>query len=124
MNTISFPRIFNPITGKTNLVTDEDSINNCLDLLFSTTVGELFGDPQFGCDLVSLFYEYEGELLEDLIKTEIVETITKYERRIQVSEDSVSVSYINDKAIIRIKYYILSTDSIGVFDIVRATEGE
>ena len=59
MNTISFPRIFNPITGKTNLVTDEDSINNCLDLLFSTTVGELFGDPQFGCDLVSLFYEYQ-----------------------------------------------------------------
>ena len=76
--TFSFPYLFNRISKKTNLSTDNKSINECLSVLLRTRQGELLGNPNYGCNLLNNLFKYNGVLIDNIIKEDIVNTINKY----------------------------------------------
>ena len=56
-NTYSFPQIFGRQTYKTELSKDNKSINESLGILLRTRPGELFGDPEYGCNLINRIFQ-------------------------------------------------------------------
>lgn len=116
-NSIRHPNSFSTKSGKTILSTNEISINNCLKLLFTTSKGELLGDPEFGCNLMELIYQPNDIILQDILSEEIIETIDKYEPRITVNKSLISYNIDVNTVYINIKYYINNTGSYGDFSI-------
>ena len=82
--TIAFPKIFNTTTGKVNLESGSTSINDCLYILLNSMSPELLGDPMYGSNILELSFEYEGTLLEELLRSKILNAISLYERRISL----------------------------------------
>jgi len=105
--TISYPYIFNSLTGKSQLDYDIMSINNCLTLLLGSTRNELLGEPSFGTNLYQYLFEHSNEALYDLIKADIVETVNKYEKRITVAPEYIYITPgDNNDLYINIKYLL------------------
>lgn len=90
-SSITHPNEFSVITGKTQLIKEIPSIEQSIRLLLTTAKGELFGDPAFGCNLYSYLFEYEGKVLNQLIKDDIVETLTRQDSRVSVSEEDIDI---------------------------------
>lgn len=109
-NSISHPNEFSLISGKTQLVKEIDSINQSLRLLYTTAKGELFGDPYFGCNLYSFIYDYEGEVLNQMIKDDIIKTASEQETRVNISEKDISIEEVDKTLRIVIGYQIRYTN--------------
>lgn len=109
-NSINHPNEFSLVSGKTQLVKEIDSINQSLRLLFTTAKGELFGDPYFGCNLYSLIYEHEGEVLNQMIKDDIVKTATEQESRVTISDRNILIEEDQGTLKITIGYQIRYTN--------------
>lgn len=93
---IRYPLTFDTVSGKTELDSTTISINRCIGLILLTGKGELLGDPDFGCRLYEMLFEQYSDVTEREIKTEIVESIRTYEKRITVSENNISITHIED----------------------------
>lgn len=91
-SSIEHPNEFSAVTGKTQLVHEIESINQSIRLLLTTAKGELFGDPYFGCNLYSYLYEYSGETLFQMVKDDIIKTLTEQDSRIIVSDKDITVT--------------------------------
>ena len=89
-NSIKHPDEFKLSTGKTDLVREVQSINQSIRLILTSAKGELFGDPDFGSRLYEYIYDYSGSSLYHLLRTEIVNALTKQDTRIIVKEDDIS----------------------------------
>lgn len=109
-SSIKHPNTFSISQGKTLLVTEINAINQSIGLILSTAKGELFGDPNFGCNLYKYIYDYEGSTLENLIKDEIVSSLNDQEPRIFVDKENISISYEGTNVIINISYNLRYTD--------------
>lgn len=116
-NTIRCPNCFSVSTGKTVLISDIESINNCIGLLLRTSRGELVGDPMFGTNLMKLMYEPNDYILQDSVKSEIVNAIDKYENRVYITEQDISVVSEDTIVYITLSYYIKKTGEIGTFQL-------
>lgn len=116
-NSIRHPNIFSSKNGKTVVSINNNSINNCLRLLFTTSKGELLGDPQFGSNLMKLVYEPNDIILQDMVTQDIIETISKYETRITVDTSMITFNIDINTVYINVQYYINNTGSYGEFDI-------
>lgn len=93
-NSVKFPNIFSLSTGQTNTDSQFTSINRCIALILTTAHGELLGDPDFGCGLYEkLFNNYTNEEV-DRIKDDIVEALTRYEKRIVITKDDITIESI------------------------------
>lgn len=110
VKSISHPNEFSALTGKTQLAGEIRSIEQAMELLLTTTKGELFGDPDFGCNLYTYLMEYQGEVLYQLIKDDIVKTLTDYDTRIYVTAKDITVTPDNGTLHINISYQIRYTD--------------
>lgn len=86
-----FPYMFNTTTGETSLDSEFTSINRCLALICTTARGELFGDPEFGCTLYEHLFELDTPSVIDLIVSDIVNSIDKYEKRVTVTKNNISI---------------------------------
>lgn len=112
---LSFPNIFSTISGKTMLDTTFEAINKRLLLLVQSAYLELFGDPDFGCGIYEITFDYATDITFDLLKKMISESIEKYEPSIYVSTDMINVS-INNKnnhIEITINYIVRDSDMSG-----------
>ena len=86
-NSIKFPNMFNLDTGDTDIEKEYKSINKCLALILTTGKGELLGDPDFGCTLYEQLFNNYTDALKDIIITDIIESISNYEKRIIVYKE-------------------------------------
>lgn len=118
-STISFPKIFNRITKRGTVSTGIDSINECLRCLLLTSKGELIGDPDYGTDIVKCVYDHNDSIMNDILKNDIVNAVSKYMSNIIiVNYEYITITNSENNVDINIKYYINKTDSIGVYKLV------
>jgi len=90
-NSIKHPKEFNIDTGKTDLIKNIESVNQSIGLILLTSKGELYGDPEFGCNLRYLLFEIKNSALEIELKEDIVNALSRYEPRIIVTGDDISI---------------------------------
>jgi phage baseplate assembly protein W len=93
---IKYPITFDYVSGKTNLDDYVISINRCIALCLTSAKNELLGDPDFGSNLYEMLFEQYSDNLQVLIKQEIVDCITKFESRITVTDNNITIEKKND----------------------------
>lgn len=109
-SSIKHPKEFSIVTGNTELAKEVESINQSIKLLLLTSKGELFGSPDFGSRLREYLFDYSGDTLYDILKTEIVETLMTQDSRIVVNEDDISFEEEDLTLKIVIKYSVKYTN--------------
>lgn len=97
-NSIKFPNIFDLTSGDTNVDKEYTSINRCLALLLTTAKGELLGDPDYGCTLYERLFNGFTPAEQSEIKDDIVDAISKYEKRIVVNTTNIDIEQIDVEA--------------------------
>lgn len=119
---IMYPKTFNMVSGETDLNTDLVSINTCLALLLTTAKNELLGDPDFGCRLYEMLFDQVSDAFIDAVKQEIVDEITKFETRVIVTVNDVSVEHLENRDRnayhITINYVVKNTQLKSTTDII------
>ena len=109
---ISYPNIFSSSRGKTTVKTAFDAINNRLSLLLQSAYTELLGDPDFGCGLYEMTFEYADDSTYLILKDMISEAITKYEPSIEVNKEDIKIEFnkLNNHIEITITYRMRGSD--------------
>lgn len=107
---IRHPNVFSIRSGETQLVKEFKAINQSINKILTTSKGELFGDPEFGCNLQTLLFEFQGNDLNSLIKEEIVTALNQYEKRIFIQEKDIEITNNQLSIEILIKYSLRYTD--------------
>ncbi|MFK7771547.1 MAG: GPW/gp25 family protein [Saprospiraceae bacterium] len=107
----SFPPKFDRKSKTVELVSDQTDINQSLEILLSTKLGERIMLPKYGCDLSDLVFESMDTTFETFI-TDLVRTAILYhEPRI----DMETLEFENDqnegKLLIIVNYKIRITNS-------------
>ena len=115
-STINHPYCFDKLNGKTSILSNKNSINNCIGLLLTTSKGELLGDPGYGCRLLEYIHEPNDFVLQDILREEIVDSVSKYESRVYITEEDINVVSELNLVSIYINYYVKSSGEIGEFN--------
>lgn len=110
--TFAFPTMIDRINGKTKLSTDVKSINECLGILLRTRPGELIGEPGYGCNLINRIYQYNGVILTDLCREDILNAVSVWEPRCEIHKDDIVIVRKNRYVYIYITYTNLITGTI------------
>lgn len=104
--TISFPKIFNRNSGKTNLSSGPESVRECLYLLLNSMPYELLGDPMYGSGILESAFECKGNILYETLRSRILESVALYEPRVTLDSDGVTFTEEGSTIIINLRYYI------------------
>lgn len=120
--TFSFPQIVNRTSQNIELSENTKSINECLGLLLRTRPGELLGDPEYGCFLLDRIFRYNGIIIEPLIKEDIRQAIDKYESRIVVKNEDITIIQENQAVNIYLQYTIKETGQINEYNLEITTD--
>lgn len=115
--TFSFPQVVNRSLKKIQFSEDTKSINECLGILLRTRPGELLGDPDYGCNLIERVFSYGGVIIEQLIKEDIVSAVEKYEPRVIMNYEDITIVQNIQKVDIYIQYEIKETGEINDFNL-------
>lgn len=115
--TFSFPQIINRTSGKIEMSDNVQSINECLGILLRTRPGELFGNPDWGCYLIDRIFKYQGVIIDELLKEDILNAIRKYEPRINMSPGNIVIDKNVEVVNIYIQYEIKETGEINQFNM-------
>ena len=108
----SFPPVFSKATREVVLTADEEDIKKSLEILLSTTVGERFLQPQYGCNLEGYVFEPMNATTETLIKLTVKNAILFFEPRLQLVSVKLDTTFITEgRADILVEYIIISTNS-------------
>ena len=116
-NTFSFPQIINRTTGKIELSQENKSINECLGILLRTRPGELLGDPEYGCNLITRIFQYNGVIVDTLIIEDILEAVDKYEPRVIITDSDIKIIKNVDSINIYIQYIIKETGEVNSYNL-------
>jgi phage baseplate assembly protein W len=111
----AFPPAFDKESGSVKLVSNEEDINESLNILLSTSLGERVMQPDYGCNLVDYLFEPLSSSMIGFIKDRVEKAILIYEPRIiaekiEVTDDG-SFDLIEGKFIISVEYSIPGTNS-------------
>jgi phage baseplate assembly protein W len=110
-----FPPEFDKNTGAVDLVSDEEDINESLNILLSTSLGERVMQPLYGCNLADFLFESLNSTLIGYIKDRVQNALLFYEPRITVETlevtDVDSPELLQGHFTIRIEYTIPETNS-------------
>ena len=115
--TFSFPQFIDRGTRTVNLSTNVKSINECLGVLLRTRPGELFGDPEYGCNLIDRIFSYNGLVIDTLLKEDIIDAVTKYEPRIEMTYGDITIYKTPQVVHIFIQYTIKDTGEINQYNL-------
>jgi uncharacterized protein len=111
----SFPPTFNPGTGTVDLVRNVEDINQSLNILLSTSLGERVMQPKYGCNLSDYLFESLNSSVIGMIKERVERSILFYEPRIIAEKIEVttadSFDLVEGKFTITIEYTIPGTNS-------------
>lgn len=120
-NSIKFPDMFSLTSGSTAIEEQFTSINRCIALILTTAKGELIMNPDFGCTLYEQLFNTVNEELYDLIKTSVASSITKYETRVDVVPDGITITKIEGTPTsynINIKYNVKNSELTNEMEIL------
>jgi phage baseplate assembly protein W len=111
----SFPPTFNIDSGAVELVSNVEDINQSLNILLSTTLGERIMQPKYGCNLSDYLFESLNSTMIGYIKDRVKNAIVFYEPRIiaekiEVNADN-STELLEGRFTISIEYTIPETNS-------------
>ncbi|SRR5258708_4122984 len=111
----AFPPAFDPITGSVEMVSDVTDIEQSLNILLSTNLGERVMQPDYGCALQNYQFEPLNATLIGFLKERVQNAILFYEPRINVSAIDVtaldSQELLGGKFRITVNYTIIQTNS-------------
>lgn len=101
----------NPLTKDIVTLRNETAIARSVRNLVSTHNGERFFQPELGCQVHRLLFEPIAPIVADQIKDEISSTITKYEPRVKLLKNAVSVKpdYEGNAYNVTVRYDIIGT---------------
>lgn len=111
----SFPPEFSATSGEVILVEAEEDINQSLQILLSTSLGERIMQPEYGCNLVDYQFEPLNATTIGFLRDLVATAILYYEPRIQL--DGVTITQDNGQEAIEgrveigVDYIIRSTNS-------------
>ncbi|WP_299114017.1 GPW/gp25 family protein [uncultured Winogradskyella sp.] len=88
----SFPVTFSAGNYSLNLTKYEENINESIDIILLTAMGERYMQPEFGSGLHQFFFKKMDETLKGEIKDTVMESLLNNEPRIEVLEVEVSFS--------------------------------
>ena len=114
--TFGFPHIVDRITDSITLSDNTKSINECLSILLRTRPGEMLGDPDWGCNLISRVFQYQGVIVESLIREDITSAIEKYEPRISMDSNDIIIDTDGNTVHIYINYTIKETGEVNQYN--------
>ena len=114
--TYSFPQIINRATKKIEISENTKSINECLGILLRTRPGELLGDPEYGCLLIERIFMFNGVIVEQLLREDIINAIDAYEPRIVVNNNDIVIVQDGRNVRIYIQYEIKETGEINEYN--------
>jgi uncharacterized protein len=111
----SFPPSFNRDAGMVELVSSVEDINQSLNILLSTSLGERVMQPEYGCNLEDHLFESLSSTTIGYIKDRVRNSILYYEPRIVAEKIEVtaddSVDLLEGRFTIIIEYTIPGTNS-------------
>mgnify|MGYP000306611423 CR=1 FL=1 len=110
----SFPPHFDKEKGTLVTTVGEIDINNSLEILLATRLGERIMLPQYGCNLEELLFQPLDITLQTFIKDVISTAILYHEPRIDVQQITLNTAQEFEGVItIHIEYMIRITNSRG-----------
>jgi uncharacterized protein len=78
----NFPPEFNNMTGTVEMVSNVNDINQSLNILLSTTLGERVMQPKYGCNMTEYIFEPLSSTMIGYLKERVSNSILFYEPRI------------------------------------------
>jgi uncharacterized protein len=113
----AFPPAFerNPESGTVEMVSDYKDIDESLDILLSTSLGERVMQPRYGCELQDYLFEPLSSTVIGYIKDRVRTSILLFEPRIVAEKIEVtaddSFDLIEGRFTINVEYTIPGTNS-------------
>ncbi len=111
----SFPPTFDNRTRTVQMVEGVDDINESLEILLSTSLGERVMQPKYGCNLVDYQFEPLDVSLISFIENLVEKAILFFEPRVKLKNIDItkpeSFDLIEGKLTISIDYEIIGTNS-------------
>lgn len=106
-----FPIEFSKAGASNIMLSDEDDIQNSLQVLLTTRVGERIMQPAYGCNMDVLLFEAINESLITYIKDLVFTAIYYFEPRISPDNVSLESTAEEGKILVNVSYTIRSTNS-------------
>jgi phage baseplate assembly protein W len=91
-----FPPAFDPDLASVLMVSDEQDIEESLNILLSTALGERVMQPKYGCDLQPYLFEALNANLIGFLKNRVYYSILFYESRINLISIDVTADSSTD----------------------------
>lgn len=111
----AFPPAFERETGTVEMVSDYKDIDESLDILLSTSLGERVMQPRYGCELQDYLFEPLSSTVIGYIKDRVRTSILLFEPRIVAEKIEVtaddSFDLIEGRFTITVEYTIPGTNS-------------
>jgi phage baseplate assembly protein W len=111
----SFPPEFNPQSDSAEMVSGMIDIEQSLNILLSTSLGERVMQPLYGCDLTNYVFEALDNSVIGYLKDRVSNAILFYEPRIIAEKIEVTASdsfdLIEGRFTISVEYSIPGTNS-------------
>lgn len=107
---MSFSR--NRFTDDVSSVTNESAIKQSIKNLILTVPGERPFQPLIGSRVYELLFEPLDPFTVDAIQDEVINTITQYEKRVQLINVDVTPIYENNKINVTIEYQVIGVPII------------
>ncbi|MEP7229801.1 MAG: GPW/gp25 family protein [Ginsengibacter sp.] len=111
----AFPPSFNSDSGSPEMVSAEQDINQSLNILLSTSLGERVMQPRYGCNLQDYLFEPLNASVIGFIKDLVTNAILFYEPRIIAEKIEVTSADLFDiiegRFTILVEYTIPGTNS-------------
>ena len=94
------------------MTADEEDVKKSLEILLSTTIGERFLQPLYGCNLDEYVFEPFNATLSTEIRLTVKDAIDKFEPRLRLLAVRLDTGLMMEGRVdIAVEYQIISTNS-------------
>ncbi len=108
----SFPPVFSKATKELLLTSDEEDIKKSLEILLSTTIGERFLQPLYGCNLEKYVFEPLNATISTEIRLAVKDAIELFEPRLKLLGVKLDTGFINEGRVdIAVEYEVITTNT-------------
>ena len=108
----SFPPMFSRTAKELILTSDEEDIKKSLEILLSTTIGERFLQPLYGCNLEQYVFEPLNATISTEIRLTVKNAIELFEPRLKLLAVKLDAGFINEGRVdIAVEYEIITTNT-------------
>ena len=107
----AFPPTFTKGPQSVVMVSDDEDIRQSLEILLTTSVGERFLRPEYGCDLRRYLFEPLDDGLVAYIRDLVGNAILYHEPRIRLTDLTLTTRAEEGTLLIELEYVIRTTNS-------------